>query len=188
MGNPSFRVRTLAFVLAALMAIGAASCSGGPNEDGEAEVTLQEALEAHSAGRLDEAVDLYKQVLALDPQNKFAYYNLGVIHQTRGRAGAAEDHYQQALDIDPDFVPALFNMAVLRTEADELEEAAELYQRVIEVSPDRADAHLNLGFVLIDLGEDEDGRAEIDIAIELDPDLASRVDEEPLVTGVTASP
>ena len=180
-------LRTLAFVLAAALAIGAVSCSGG-EERGEAEVTLQEALAAHAEGRLDEAVELYKEVLALDPENVFAYYNLGVIHQTRGRAGAAEDHYQQALDIDPDFVPALFNVAVLRTEAGELLEAADLYRQIIELEPERADAHLNLGFVLIDLGDDEAGRAEINRAVELDPELASRVDEELLVVGESESP
>ena len=40
---------------------------------------VEQGLAAHTAGRLDEAKDLYSQALAKDPKNKFAYFNLGQI-------------------------------------------------------------------------------------------------------------
>ncbi|HJS25753.1 MAG TPA: tetratricopeptide repeat protein, partial [Actinomycetota bacterium] len=46
---------------------------------------------------------LYQQLLALDPENKFAYYNLGLIDQTQGRTDAAAANYTEALTIDPGF-------------------------------------------------------------------------------------
>ena len=169
-------------VLLALVLLGSvASCSGEePAEPERASLALTAALQAHQAGRLDEAVELYEEVLTLEPRNKFAWYNLGLIDQTRGDAAEAEELilYLGALDVDPNFVAALFNLAVLRTAAGDEDEAIELYRRIIEVEPGYAPAHLNLGFALIDIGDAGEGQAELQRATELDPSLASRLPDE----------
>jgi hypothetical protein len=51
-------------------------------------------LQAHAAGKLDEATTAYFETLAKDSKNKFAFYNLGVIAQGQGRAAAAESYYR----------------------------------------------------------------------------------------------
>ena len=86
------RSRTIVVIAVVAAAFGLTACSddsnpGGPS--GDAEQILDDALAAHAAGELDRAVDLYEQVLVLDPQNRFAYYNLGLIDQTRGDVAAA---------------------------------------------------------------------------------------------------
>jgi tetratricopeptide (TPR) repeat protein len=188
---PSMRARTRIVLVACLLMVGtsAAACSSEPEPPGDqAGEVLRRALQAHGDGDLDAAVDLYKQVLVLDPDNKFAYYNLGLIHQTEGRLGAAAEDYELAIGIDPAFAPALFNLATVRAEEGDLEAAIELYRRVLESNPDNAAAHLNLGFALIDVGEGKDGKAELLIAVELDPALESRIPDELLVVGETTGP
>jgi Tfp pilus assembly protein PilF len=69
--------------------------------------TLDRGLQAHVEGRLDDATAAYRQVLARDPGNKFALYNLGLIDQTAGRRDAAERNYRLALQTDPNYAPAL---------------------------------------------------------------------------------
>ena len=79
----------------------AAACSADSTPDGEtagAEAKLESALEVHARGRLEEAVRLYQQVFALDPENKFAYYNLGLVDQTEGRTDAAAANYTEGAD------------------------------------------------------------------------------------------
>jgi tetratricopeptide (TPR) repeat protein len=152
-----------------------------------AEAALEEGLEAHAAGDLEAAEEAYVRVIELDPQNKFAYYNLGVIEQGRGELGRAESRYRTAIGIDPRFVAALFNLAILRAEAGATAEAIELYETIIEVEPENAGAHLNLGFLLIERGDTERGRAELEQAIQLDPSLQERIDpalldDEPAAT------
>jgi tetratricopeptide (TPR) repeat protein len=98
-------------------------------ETAGADVKLDSALEAHAEGRLEEAVRLYLRVLVLDPENKFAYYNLGLIDQTLGRTDAAASNYTDALTIDPDFGPALFDLAIIRAEQGSTDEAIDLYRR-----------------------------------------------------------
>ncbi|MEX2406519.1 MAG: tetratricopeptide repeat protein [Actinomycetota bacterium] len=179
------RATSLGIVL--VLVFGMAACS----DDGEreqAEEILQQGLEAQAAGDLETAVDAYLRVIQLDPQNKFAYYNLGVIEQGRGEPQAAESHYRTTLGLDPDFVPALFNLAILRTEAGFAEEALSLYEHLIEVTPLEtaspetvklaAAAHLNLGFLLIEQGQERRGQKELEEAVRLDPTLEGRIEPE----------
>jgi tetratricopeptide (TPR) repeat protein len=156
------------------------ACGGDPEptERQEAEELLQDGLDAHAEGDLEAAENIYLEVIRLDPQNKFAYYNLGVIEHGRGELGEAAARYRTALSIDPDFVSALFNLAIARTELGETNEAIELYERIIEIEPENAPAHLNLGFVLIDAGSKARGRRELQEAVRLDPSLEDRVEPE----------
>jgi protein O-GlcNAc transferase len=153
------------------------SCQQKSNSEKAAEA-LDRGLKAHAEGRIDEAAEAYQEVLSLDPDNKYAHYNLGLIDHLAGRSQAAEVKYRLALSYDPDFVPALFNLAILRT-AESPAEAEDLYRHVIEVQPDHATAHLNLGFILISRGRQDEGQVLIDRAIELDPQLESRRPSEP---------
>ena len=172
-------------------AFGLAACSddsnpGGPS--GDAEQILNQALTAHAAGKLDRAVDLYEQVLVLDPQNRFAYYNLGLIDQTRGDDAAAADQYEQAIAVAPDFTPAIFNLAIIRAKQGATDEAIGLYRDVIAIDDTDARAHLNLGFLLIASGERKEGQRELDRAVELDPSLASRIPGGEPVSGEPTGP
>jgi Tfp pilus assembly protein PilF len=175
----------------AALSLGIAACSKG-NDTEQAAEKLASALDAHQEGRLDDAVELYKEVLDLDPQSKFAYYNLALIHQTRGSNALARREYRGALAIDPEFVPALFNLAILQTREDSTE-AIGLYRHILQIRPDDASTHLNLGFLLIDTGDEKGGQAELEEAVALDPTLASRIPEgiaaelEPPASG-TATP
>jgi tetratricopeptide (TPR) repeat protein len=169
------RAASLAFVI--LLAIGLAGCSGDGSRE-QADEILQQGLAAQANGDFVTAVESYLRVIQLDPQNKFAYYNLGVIEQARGEAEPAESHYRTTLGLDPDFAPALFNLAILRAEAGFAEEAVTLYEHLIEVDPSHAAAHLNLGFLLIEQGQERRGQKELEEAVRLDPSLEGRIDPE----------
>jgi tetratricopeptide (TPR) repeat protein len=185
--RPGIRATLLVALSLCLLVPAACSESGGP--DGETagpDAKLESALAAHAEGRLDEAASLYQQVLALDPDNKFAYYNLGLIDQTEGRIDAAAANYTEALTIDPDFGPALFNLAIIRADQGSTDEAIDLYRRVLVTNPEDAAAHLNLGFLLLDIGQRKEGRAELVTAVGLDPSLESRIpDGLVVVVGAT---
>ena len=151
------------------------ACQGQSDQEAAAEA-LQRGLEAHRADDLDTAEEEYQEVLEIQPRNKHALYNLGLINQTRGDGQGAEAFYRRALNVDPDFVPVLFNLAILRTEAGAREEAVDLYRRVTDLAPDNAGAYLNLGLLLRDMGRTREAARELETAVELDPSLESRAD------------
>lgn len=170
---PSCRI--LVFALALLLGV---ACG----EDFDADQALQEGLAQQQAGNVDEAANLYEQVLEVRPGDKLANYNLGVIEQNDGRPALAEGYYRAAIDTDPNFTPALFNLAIIRTGAGATQEAIDLYGRVVEIRPDYAAAHLNLGLLLSGAGKDSLAEQSINRALELDPSLAERLGPDALPT------
>ena len=185
------RSRTIVLTAVVATVFGLAACSDDSNPGsptGDAEQVLNDALAAHAAGDFDRAVDLYEQVLVLDPRNRFAYYNLGLIDQTRGDDAAAADQYEQAIAVAPDFTPAIFNLAIIRAEQGATDEAIGLYRDVIAIDDTDAGTHLNLGFLLIASGERKEGQRELDRAVEFDPSLASRIPGGEPVEGEATGP
>lgn len=168
-------LRLFATVVVAGLLVSAGAC-GRKSESELASEWLAKGLDAHRAGRLAEAASDYREVLVHDPDNKYAYFNLGVIDQTNGALASAQSDYRLALSTDPNFVPALFNLAIVETSLGNLNEAIDLYRRTISVQPDYAEAHLNLGFALIDAGQHGEGRRELALAVRLKPKLAERVE------------
>jgi tetratricopeptide (TPR) repeat protein len=55
-------------------------------------------IAAQQAGRLPEAAADYRDVLVHDPNNKYAYYDLGTIDKTNGALASAESNYRFALN------------------------------------------------------------------------------------------
>lgn len=141
---------------------------------------LQEGLAAHRKGDLESAIDAYNDVIDKDPGNKFAHFNLGVIHHRGKKTKEAEKDYRRALRTDPDFVPALFNLGVIRQEQEAYEDAAALYRKVIEQDPEAAEAHFNLGYLLVRrLNRPEEGREVLARAVEINPNLRSKAGTAP---------
>jgi tetratricopeptide (TPR) repeat protein len=161
-------------VLACLLASATlvAACGNTPATN-TADDALSRALQAHSAGKLDEATAAYFETLAKDPKNKFAFYNLGVLAQAQSRAVAAESYYRLAIEQDTRMGSALFNLALLRANAGANQEAADLYRRVIAIDPNYAAAHFNLGFVLRALGQTAEAQQEFAKAQQLDAKLVA---------------
>ena len=157
-----------------LLALGWSLLFGCQKSDADiAAAALDKGLQAHQQGKVDEATAAYREVLAHDPNNKFAFYNLGLLEQTANRATAAENNYRMALSIDPNYGPALFNLAILRTAAGSTPEAIELYRKAIAAQPEAAGAHLNLGLLLRSTGQSQEGDAEVARALALDPKLGA---------------
>ena len=149
---------------------------------------LSKALQAHAAGKLDEATTAYFETLAKDPKNKFAFYNLGVIAQGQNRAAAAESFYRLAIEQDARMGSALFNLALLRANAGANQEAADLYRRVIVIDPNYAAAHFNLGFVLRALGQNAEAQQEFAKAQQLDAKLVAPTPSASPVRQASPSP
>jgi Tfp pilus assembly protein PilF len=190
MRNISITTRGMAMLAAVSLAVFLlAGCGESKVEPSEAQLAaqaLERGLQAHSSGDLATAAAAYREALAHDAEDKFAYYNLGLIDQSEGRAEFAESNYRMALSIDPNYVPALFNLAILRVDAEAGPEAVDLYGQVIALDPANAVAHLNLGLLLIDLGKPTQGNKEVATAVDLDPSLLVRVPEETQSPGAEA--
>jgi len=129
------------------------------------------ALQHHHAGRLAQAEALYREVLALDPQNIDALHFLGVIAHQQGRHGQAEELISRALLRDSSNAPAYSNLGNALEAQGKLQEAIDCYQRALALAPDYVDALVNLGAAFRVQGELERAVACYQKALELKPDF-----------------
>ena len=128
---------------------------------------LGKALGEIQAGNLDQAKSDLEQAAALDPQNKYAFYNLGYIAQTQGDKGDAEKQYKLAIAIDPKFDSALYNLAIIRVGDNDITGAIALYRQAVAANPSDANAHFNLGLLLRQTGNTAEGNAQVQTAVQL---------------------
>ena len=73
--------------------------------------TFNLAVKNHQGGKNDIALELYNQVVEIDPNHSSALNNLGVIYENLGENQKAKDCYEKAIELKPDYAEALTNLA-----------------------------------------------------------------------------
>lgn len=179
--------RVVALVSVALATLAVAGCESGKGAGHAAKVAsaqnaggagahiynlITTGIEQAEKKDLSGASATFKQVLALEPDNKFAWFNLGVIAQGKGDSSAATD-YSRALQTDPSFTPALYNKALVVQSSDP-DEAIRLLRRAISVNPKASTSYLHLG-LLLKAKNDPEAADDFAKAVALDPTLAQFV-------------
>jgi tetratricopeptide (TPR) repeat protein len=131
---------------------------------------FDEAVARHTAGETAPAEALYRAVLAMQPAQAQAAYNLGVLLHTQGRHADAAAAYRHATAAQPGYAEAWCNLGVALQDERQFEGALEAYRRAMALRPDFAMAHCNLGVALKELGRLEEAVAAYHRAIALQPD------------------
>ena len=134
---------------------------------------LDVALQFHNEGRLEDAVRAYKAVLATDPTNKFAFYNLGVIAQDKKDYAEAIVNYDKTLALDEAFNPARYNRGLAYRDSNQVDKAIADLRAVIAADKTNASAMYNLGQMLISQGNSAEGSQLVTDAVEMNPQLAA---------------
>jgi predicted TPR repeat methyltransferase len=111
----------------------------------DADTLLQKALAAHRAGRLEEADNLYRQVLQRAPGEPMALYLLGLTCFHRGDAALAVEHISASLAARPANVRAWKDLGGILMASGRLEEARDAYRQAAEHGPLLAESWYNLG-------------------------------------------
>jgi tetratricopeptide (TPR) repeat protein len=101
---------------------GEATASATDASAAQVDTLLERGIAQAQQGDLDAASITFDNVLTLDPANKYALFNLGIIEQSREKRAAALDCYDAALESDPEYTPGMYNKAILVERAD-VEEA-----------------------------------------------------------------
>jgi predicted O-linked N-acetylglucosamine transferase (SPINDLY family) len=140
-------------------------------------MTLQQALAAgtqlQKAGRFDEAENVYRQLLAQDPNFPDALHLLGVLLFQRGQHQPAIDLVRRAIAIYPNGAMYHSNLARILMAAKKVDEAIVENQRVVALQPDNAQAFNDLGTVLFTARRVQEAIAAYRRAVEIQPEFAS---------------
>ena len=133
---------------------------------------IKAAFGAHRAGRLDEARDLYRQILRRDPRQPDALYLFGMLHLAAKRVDEGTALLKRALAARPNFPAALFNLGMAFKTQRQPIEAIEHLNRAIALEPTMAEAHAYLAEALLGQGKVAAAEASCDRALLLQPGMA----------------
>jgi tetratricopeptide (TPR) repeat protein len=133
---------------------------------------LAAAIQHHQAGRLQAAEQIYRQILALEPNHADAWHLFGLLAHHAGKQDLAIEYIAYAIRLNPDVAAFHSNLGVAYRALGKLDEAAACWRRALELNPDYAEAMTNLGNVLREQGQLEQSLACYRRSLELKPDHA----------------
>ena len=106
-------------------------------------------------GRHAEAMELFAQGLAGNPDDVVLLSHQGLTQVKMGDVEAAEASLERAATLDPSYPEAQFNLGVLRFGQGRHRDAIVLFERTLDLNPGFTDAYLNLGSTYATLEEYE---------------------------------
>ena len=108
-------------------------------------------------GREEEAIQLFKQAVSLNPRDLVALCNIGSLFAKQHNLQAAMDFYKQALAINPNNPEMLTNVGNIFLESGDLRASISSYVRAISIDNSYAMAHHHLAHALFLSGDYENG-------------------------------
>jgi tetratricopeptide (TPR) repeat protein len=124
----------------------------------EARFLEGEGLDIDRRGGLEEAMQAYREAIALDPGFTPAMINLGNLHYALDQLAEAQAFYFQAATIEPDCFEAHFNLGNIHHDSGRYALAAACYSRALRIQPEFPDAHFYIAVTLEKLGRSEEAR------------------------------
>jgi protein O-GlcNAc transferase len=135
-------------------------------------VDLAEAVELHQAGKLGRAEKIYRQYLALRPDDPEALMSFGILRAQQGQFTGAVALLQKAVALAPQSAPAQYNLARALLELSRPAEAVPHLEAAIALAPGRAETHNNLANALREVSRAEEAISHYQAALRLDPKFA----------------
>ena len=106
---------------------------------------LQYAQDLCQEGRLNEAKNIYLDLIKTIPSNSQVLTNLGTIELHFGNYSVAEELLKKSIKINPNQPHAISNLGNRYLELSLFNDAIKLYNQAIKLNPNFIDAHFNKG-------------------------------------------
>ncbi len=136
------------------------------------EKKLQKALDDHQAGRLAQAEQIYREILATDSQHPDCLHLLGMVAFQMGRSDESLVLIRKAIDIKGNAAAYHSNLGNVLQSQGRLGEAGACYQRALLLKPDSAEVYVNLGNIFKEQGQIDSSLTCYRRALALNPGLA----------------
>jgi spermidine synthase len=108
----------------------------------------KEAFTLARRGQIRQAIDVYRTMLTILPNDEKAHYNLATLLKRQGKFEEAIAHYSDAVRLKPDYTYAYYNLGELAQRQGKVEEALKHYRRALLLMPELVPALNNLAWLL----------------------------------------
>ncbi|MGO9096463.1 MAG: tetratricopeptide repeat protein [Bryobacteraceae bacterium] len=133
---------------------------------------FDQALYLEKQRRIEESIALWKQTVALGPDEDLAHRHLAEVLLMAGRREEAATHLQKARELELRSTSSHNELGLLLLETGRLDEALAEFRQAVQQKPDSAPAHANLARALTQRGQPAEALLELRKALELDPRYA----------------
>ena len=136
------------------------------------------AIEALKAGRHDEAIAKFNEVLLKVPNCVDCYYNIGVANAAKQNYTDAETAFKKAIELKPDSADAYTGLANIYNSQKKFDLAAEASANASKYSTSGgaggagAEASYNQGVIFFNAGKFAEARTQFEAATKADPNMA----------------
>lgn len=145
-----------------------------PDDDGQSAAVrpagdrLARAKDLVASGRVQEAIDLYLNLLEDNPDSLKAHNNLGVLFDELRRHELALAHFEEAERLGPENVEVLTNFGGTLTMLARYEDGEAVLKRALRLAPDDVPARLAMGILSFRRGLYAQAEAELGWVCERD--------------------
>jgi len=122
-------------------------------------------------GRLDEAIELFRQALRLSPDSMIALDNLGSAYRQTKRWKEAQDTYEEALRAAPADPEANYGLGMVYAQNGDTARAEQYLQRALKLRLVYPEALNNLGILYLRTGRRDQAVASFQESIRVAPDF-----------------
>jgi tetratricopeptide (TPR) repeat protein len=136
---------------------------------------FQEAMNLIDQGRLQEAKDVFEEILSSDPRNVDALYNLGMCFTDLSEPDKAIKTLEQCIRWQPDLVNAHVALGVAYSRVKSMDKAKDCFLAALRLDAMNTYALRNLGGLFGEIGEVEKSLYYLQKAYEIDPSDPSTV-------------
>ncbi len=132
----------------------------GPAEE------AQRAQELAAAGKLEEAIRVYQNLLRASPRNAVLLLNLSITEYKARQYGNSVTHASAALEVQPDLLPARLFLGAAQLELGEFAKAVGSLEAVVAATPQDRNARLMLGEALLATGKPAEAAVQFEAVAE----------------------
>ncbi|MBL8826038.1 MAG: tetratricopeptide repeat protein [Planctomycetaceae bacterium] len=132
---------------------------------------IELGLEHHRAGRLQEAENIYRQIIQAAPMQPDPYHLLGLIASQLGRHDLALGMIQQAIKLNP-FAAVFYNSQGATLDGlGRHQEALASFEQAVSMKGDYVEAYMNLARLYDRLGQKEKALQSCKTALRINPNM-----------------
>jgi cytochrome c-type biogenesis protein CcmH/NrfG len=131
---------------------------------------FEKAAELSAAGKLDEAIAIYRAVEKEHPKIPELYFNLGTMYSRQEKWQEAEAEYLKAIELAPDNVDGHVLLAEVHKNMGRADEAVAALEKLVDEKPNDAKLNYELGRFYLSVDRQEDAFASFQKVRELDPE------------------
>ena len=158
------------------------SLTPGSNERQVGSATLQalydQGIKLYYDRKFNEALDLFNQILAIEPENYLALNGKGATYAFQGRYDEGVTLIKQAIQLKPDFVYARFNLGLAYELAGNYEESILSYKEALKLDAKDVWSYYGIASIYGRRGDVEQVIEWLRPAIALEPEVKAVAREE----------